>query len=132
MVVLLAEDEPLILMTLESYFLKEGYEVISTCNGREALRKIEEVNPDIIITDVMMPFYSGLEIISKIKNGPGKRSIVIVLSAMGQEAAVKEAFELGVDDYVTKPFSLVELSLRVNRLIKIKARNFRVQVNEKV
>lgn len=130
MVILIAEDDPLVLMTLESFFTKEGYVVLTTCNGREALKKIEEHRPDIVITDVMMPFYSGLEVIAKIKNDFNKRIIVIVLSGMGQESAVKEAFELGADDYVTKPFSLVELSLRVKRLAKIKARNSFLQLDE--
>ena len=132
MVILVAEDDPLILMTLETYFTKEGYDVIATKNGREALKKIEEALPDIIITDVMMPFYSGFEIISRIRNEYNKKISVIVLSAMGQESAVKEAFELGADDYVTKPFSLVELSLRVNRLVKIKARNASLKLQEKL
>lgn len=131
MVILIAEDDPLILMILETHFIKEGYEVVTTKNGREALKKIEEFTPDVIITDVMMPFYSGLEIIARIKNEFNKKIIVIVLSAMGQESAVKEAFELGADDYVTKPFSLVELSLRVNRLVKTKARSLQLQLNEK-
>lgn len=129
MVILVAEDDPLILITLETYFTKEGYNVLTANNGREALRLIEDFNPDIIITDIMMPFYSGLEIISKIKNGLNRRTLIIVLSALGQESAVKEAFELGADDYVTKPFSLVELSLRVNRLLKIKASEKRLQLN---
>jgi DNA-binding response OmpR family regulator len=131
MVILVAEDDPLILMTLDTYFTKEGFTVITSNNGRDALEKIEEHLPDIIITDVMMPFYSGLEIISRIKKDYNRRIIIIVLSAMGQESAVKEAFELGADDYVTKPFSLVELSLRVKRLAKIKSRNTVLQLNEK-
>lgn len=128
---LIAEDDPLISMTLETFFTKEGYKVISTNNGREAMLKIEEHLPDIIITDVMMPFYSGLEIIAKIKSGFNKKIIVVVLSAMGQESAVKEAFELGADDYVTKPFSLAELSLRVKRLVKVRGRNTVLQLDEK-
>ncbi|GEO08831.1 response regulator transcription factor [Segetibacter aerophilus] len=132
MVILIAEDDPMILMTLETFFIKEGYQVITANNGREAIQKIEEYLPDIIITDVMMPFYSGLEIIAKIKNGVNKKIAVVVLSAMGQESAVKEAFELGADDYLTKPFSLVELSLRVKRLVKVKARNTLYQLDEKL
>ncbi|MCW3080827.1 MAG: transcriptional regulator [Segetibacter sp.] len=128
---LIAEDDPLISMTLETFFTKEGYKVISTNNGREAMLKIEEHLPDIILTDVMMPFYSGLEIIAKIKSGFNKKIIVVVLSAMGQESAVKEAFELGADDYVTKPFSLAELSLRVKRLVKVRGRNTVLQLDEK-
>lgn len=132
MLVLVAEDDPLILMTLETYFTKQGYSVITASNGRDALRKIEEYIPDIIITDLMMPFYSGLEIMARIRNGFNKRIIVVVLSAMGQENAVKEAFELGADDYVTKPFSLMELSLRVKRLIKIKTPNPVMEFEDKL
>jgi DNA-binding response OmpR family regulator len=132
MVILVAEDNPLILMTLETYLIKEGYDVITANNGRDALRKIEAYIPDIIITDVMMPFYSGVEIMSRIRNGFNKRMIVIVLSAMGQENAVKEAFDLGADDYVTKPFSLGELSLRVKRLIKMKADHPAMELENKL
>lgn len=132
MVLLVAEDDPLISMTLETYFTKEGFDVVTAGNGRDALRKIEEYNPDIIITDVMMPFYSGLEIIARIKNHSDKSIIVIVVSAMEQESAIKEAFELGADDYVTKPFSLIELSLRLKRLTKAKESSSFMQIHQKL
>jgi DNA-binding response OmpR family regulator len=118
--ILIAEDEPLILKAIELRFTKEGYEVITSRNGRDAMLLIEEQEPDIIITDIMMPFCSGLEVLGKLKNGPHRAIPVIVLSFMRHEKIVEEAFELGADDFVTKPFSLSELSLRVKRLIKIK------------
>jgi DNA-binding response OmpR family regulator len=118
MTILVAEDEPLMLRALELKLKREGYEVITSRNGKEAMLKIEEFNPDLIITDVMMPFSSGLEVVGMVKNGPYRRTPVIVLSSMGQEKIVEEAFEMGADDYVTKPFSLTELSLRIRRLIK--------------
>jgi len=117
MKILIAEDEPLMLKTLELKLKKEGYEVIGSPDGRDALQKIESLKPDIIITDIMLPYSSGLEIVSKVKS-TDKNTPVIVLSAMGQEKTVEEAFSLGADDYVTKPFSLNELSMRVKRLIK--------------
>jgi DNA-binding response OmpR family regulator len=68
-----------------------------------------------VITDIMMPYTSGLEILGFVKSRPGRKLPVIVLSAMGQENVVVEAFNLGADDYITKPFSPNELSLRVMR-----------------
>ena len=103
------------LKTIELCLKKEGYTVIISQDGREALRKIEESSPDLIITDIMMPFSSGLEIIGAVKK-EGKKIPIIVLSAMGQENVVLEAFQLGADDYITKPFSPNELSMRVKNI----------------
>ncbi len=117
MTILVAEDEIIMLKTIELRLKKDGHQVITTRDGREALKQIEESFPDLIITDIMMPFASGLEIIEAVKKKPGKKIPVIVLSAMGQENVVLEAFQLGADDYITKPFSPNELSMRVRRYI---------------
>ena len=114
MIILVAEDEVIMLKTIEFRLKKDGHTVITAQDGMEALKKISEHNPDLILTDIMMPFSSGLEIISAVKLS-GKKTPIIVLSAMGQENAVLEAFQLGADDYITKPFSLNELSVRVRR-----------------
>ncbi len=117
MKILIAEDEPLILQTLELKLKKEGYEVIGCVDGLDALQKIDSEQPDLIITDIMMPYMSGLEVVRKVKQDPGLKNIpVIVLSTMGQENIVEEAFELGADDYLKKPFSLSELSIRIKKL----------------
>jgi DNA-binding response OmpR family regulator len=117
MKILIAEDEPLILQTLELKLKKEGYEVIGCADGLDALQKIDSEQPDLIITDIMMPYMSGLEVVRKVKQDAGSRNIpVIVLSTMGQESIVEEAFELGADDYLKKPFSLSELSIRIKKL----------------
>lgn len=119
MKILIAEDEALILQTLELKLKKEGYEVIGCVDGLEALQKIDSEQPDLIITDIMMPYMSGLEVVRKVKNDLASRSIpVIVLSTMGQESIVEEAFDLGADDYLKKPFSLSELSIRIKKLAK--------------
>lgn len=112
--ILVAEDEPIMLKTIELRLKKDGHEVFITDNGREAIELMEQLNPDLIITDIMMPYSSGLEIVSQLRK-TNKRKPVIVLSAMGQENVVMEAFQLGADDYITKPFSPNELSLRVKR-----------------
>lgn len=116
MKILIAEDEPLMLKTLELKLRREGYEVVGSCDGKDALQKIEESQPDMIITDIMLPYSSGLEIVGQVKKT--RKVPVIVLSALGQEKTVEEAFHLGADDYMTKPFSLNELSIRVKRLAK--------------
>lgn len=123
MKILVAEDEPMLLKTIELKLKKEGYEVIITSDGREAVAKIEELNPDLVITDIMMPYVSGLEIVSIVRKKTDKRIPIIILSAMEQEKVVMEAFELGADDYITKPFSLNELAIRVKRLMNQVARN---------
>lgn len=115
MKILVAEDEPIMLKTIALRLKKDGHEIITTDNGREALSLIAEQSPDLIITDIMMPYASGLEIVGTVKQ-LGKKTPIIVLSAMGQENVVLEAFNLGADDFISKPFSPNELSMRVKRL----------------
>lgn len=116
MKILIAEDEPIMQKTIVLRLKKDGHDVISTDNGREALDLIAEQQPDLIITDIMMPYASGLEIVGSVKQSDRKTPI-IVLSAMGQENVVLEAFNLGADDFISKPFSPNELSMRVKRLM---------------
>lgn len=115
MKILVAEDEPIMLKTIALRLRKDGHDVITADNGREAMEQIDQQKPDMIITDIMMPYSSGLEIVGKVK-GMDQKVPIIVLSAMGQENVVLEAFNLGADDYITKPFSPNELSMRVKRL----------------
>ena len=117
MKILIAEDDPMLLKTIELYLIKEGYEVTATKDGREAVAKIEDTRPDLVITDVMMPWVSGIEIVALIKKRTGRKIPVIVLSVIDQEAVVMQALDLGADDYMTKPFSLKELSTRIKRLL---------------
>jgi len=119
MLILIAEDDELILKTIEHKLVKEDFEVILTRNGREAITMINEKKPDVVITDIMMPFASGIEILSALQDmelDPPPQ--VIVLSSMGQEDVVVEAFNLGASDFMVKPFSPNELILRVKRLKK--------------
>lgn len=121
MKILVAEDEPMLLKTIELKLKKEGYEVIATADGREAIERIEKDVPDMVVTDIMMPYASGLEIINFIRQKMNRKTPIIILSAMEQEKVVMEAFELGADDYITKPFSLNELAIRVKRLMSRRA-----------
>ena len=123
MKILVAEDEPMLLKTIELKLRKEGYEVIATADGREAIAKLTESEPDMVITDIMMPYASGLEIVSLVRQQIKRKIPIIILSAMEQEKVVMEAFELGADDYITKPFSLNELAIRVKKLMSVAQRN---------
>jgi DNA-binding response OmpR family regulator len=115
MKILLIEDNPLLLRVIETKLKKEGYDVTTCDNGKDGLEKIKSIEPDLIITDIMLPYNSGLEIVSFVKSTLHKNTFVMVLSGLGQEKTVEEAFKLGADDYMTKPFSLSELSLRIKK-----------------
>lgn len=114
MKVLIAEDDELMLRTLEIRLKKDGHEVIVARDGRDALNRIEDSNPDLVISDIMMPYSSGMEIVAALRSRENYIPIII-LSGMGQEDVVLEAFQLGADDFITKPFSPNELSIRVRR-----------------
>ena len=92
-----------------------GFDDPSTLTNAEAIEKIKSLDIDLIITDIMMPFASGTEILSTIQT-LGKNIPVIVLSSMGQEEVVIEAFDMGASDFMIKPFSPNELLLRIKKL----------------
>lgn len=116
--ILLIEDDALIRKTVELKFRKEGFEVICCDNGKDGLEKLTSEFPDIVLTDMMLPYVSGLEIVTAVKAISTKNIPVIVFSSMGQEHVVEEAFTLGADDYITKPFSLTELTIRIKKQLK--------------
>ena len=115
MKILIAEDDELMLRTLEFRLKKDGHSIMMARDGREALQLIDSFLPDLVITDIMMPYSSGMEIVGFLKQKYNNIIKVIILSGMGQENVILEAFRLGADDYITKPFSPNELSVRVNR-----------------
>ena len=117
MVVLLAEDDELILKTIAHKLKKEGFEVILTRNGLEAISLLKNGGIDLIISDIMMPFASGIEILAEVQQ-MGSSTPILMLSSMAQEEIVLESFALGASDYMIKPFSPNELMIRVQRLLR--------------
>ena len=115
--ILIAEDEPLVLLSLQKQLQNDGYEIFLAADGREALQILETEEFDLIVTDILMPFTSGLELIGIVKSASFRNIPILVLSSLGQESTVIEAFQLGADDYLTKPFNPTELSVRVKRLL---------------
>ena len=118
------EDEPDIRETLVYNFQKENFEVNSSGKGIKGLEDIKITKPDVLILDLMLPDISGLEICRKIKADDQLKNIsIIMLTAKGDEVDRIVGFELGADDYVTKPFSIRELILRVKVIQKKQSEN---------
>jgi two-component system phosphate regulon response regulator PhoB len=112
--VLLVEDEPAQREVLAYNLQAEGYVVTQASNGEEALLLIQEARPDLIVLDWMMPLVSGLEVCRRLKSRADTRSIpIIMLSARSEEVDKVRGLETGADDYVIKPYSLVELMARL-------------------
>ena len=111
--ILIAEDEALVLKMLSYRLQKEGFTVLTASDGKQALELLKATTPDLVITDLMMPYHSGLEVLEYVKKSLGSRIPVLVLSASGQEQTILKAFSLGADDFALKPFSPNELVSRV-------------------
>lgn len=113
--ILVAEDDRMLLKTIAFKLEKEGHDVFTAPDGRQALEIINEEKPELLISDIMMPYLNGLELINHIKSLSNQQMAIIMLTSNGQEDTVMKAFEMGVDDFVTKPFSLNELFIRVKK-----------------
>ncbi len=120
-IILVIEDEPDINKTISYNLLTEGFEPISTYNLLEADDWIQSNSPDLILLDLMLPDGSGLDFCKRIKSKDKFNNIpIIILTAKDDEVDKVVGFELGADDYVTKPFSVRELILRIKAILKRK------------
>ncbi|MCL4772395.1 MAG: response regulator [Burkholderiaceae bacterium] len=117
--VLIAEDEPNIVESLSFVLGRDGFEVEAVLDGESALERLRATHPDLMILDVMLPRLNGFEVLKRVKSDPSLRSIpVIVLTAKGQAHDRRMAEELGVDGFMTKPFSNREIVEQVRRLAR--------------
>jgi DNA-binding response OmpR family regulator len=116
--VLAVDDEKLIVLAIRHNLQHAGYEVIEAYDGREALEKIEEARPDLVILDVMMPELNGWDVLTCIRDDPELRDTpVIMLTALGQDSDEREGIIRGADLYLTKPYEPQHLIDLVNRLL---------------
>jgi DNA-binding response OmpR family regulator len=115
--ILIVEDDHILLKTMESLLSIRGHEIAIAKDGKEALDKISRHHYDLVLTDLMLPYSNGLEIISKLNTGD-KKTAVVIMSAASTEESIEDGFAIGADDYIRKPFTPSELMLRVNRLLK--------------
>jgi two-component system phosphate regulon response regulator PhoB len=117
--VLIVEDEAPLVTLLRYNLEKEGFEVCSAGDGEEALVQIAERKPDILLLDWMLPHVSGIEVCRRIRRAPQTRGLpVIMLTARGEELDRVRGLNSGADDYITKPFSLRELTARLRSVIR--------------
>lgn len=117
--VLIADDEPSIVTSLEFLMQQCGHEVRVARDGDETLRLVELFSPDLILLDVMMPRTSGYEVCRRLRERQEFRHIrIVILSARGREAEVSEGLAMGADTYITKPFSSRELVAVVGALLE--------------
>ncbi|NHC07744.1 response regulator transcription factor [Azonexus fungiphilus] len=116
--ILIVDDEPNIVISLEFLMKKEGFEVAVACDGEEALAKVAEFAPDLVLLDVMMPKKSGYEVCEALRADPAQAALkIVMLTAKGRDTEVAKGLAIGADVYMTKPFSTKELMLRVRETL---------------
>jgi DNA-binding response OmpR family regulator len=116
--VLIADDEPNIVISLEFLLEQDGYRVLVARDGNEALEAIAREVPDLVLLDIMLPRLSGYDVCQRIRQDPAWAKMrVIMLTARGREVEVTKGLALGADAYVTKPFSTRDLLDQVRQLL---------------
>lgn len=115
--ILAVDDEKHIVRLVQVNLERAGYEVVTANDGKEALQKVQEEKPDLVVLDVMMPYMDGFEVLQNLRRNPSTREIpVIMLTAKAQDADVFKGWQSGVDCYLTKPFNPMELLSFVKRI----------------
>ncbi|MFH2141441.1 MAG: response regulator transcription factor [Bacteroidota bacterium] len=131
--ILLVDDEPDIIEFLSYNLRKEGYKVISSSNGKDAIKIINEEKPHLVLLDVMMPVMDGIETCEEIRKDPEQKNVVIAfLTARGEDYSQIAGFEAGADDYITKPIKPKLLISRVKALLKRSGCNNIITDSEKI
>ena len=117
--ILVVDDEPDILELTRYTLSSEGFQVTTAATGNEALSRIARDKPDLVVLDLMLPDQSGVEICKKLRANPTFEQLpIIMLTARSEEVDRVVGFEIGADDYVTKPFSPRELALRIRSVLR--------------
>jgi len=116
--VLVIDDDPVILELLRVNFEIEGFDVVCARDGDEGFAMAQEIHPDVVISDIMMPRRDGLQLLSDLKGDPRTEDLpVILLSAKAQKSEVQHGLDMGADDYITKPFDPIQLIDRLNAVM---------------
>jgi len=130
--ILIVDDAIDTVELLRKRFHSEGYDTSEAYDGEEALKRVDEYNPDLIVLDVMMPKIDGYEVCRRLKNDENKKYIpILMLTAKGGVESKVKGLEIGADDYLAKPFDYKELSARVKSLLTIKASREKLLEEEK-
>lgn len=117
--VLIADDEPNILLSLEFLMKREGYQVLVAKDGQEAVDTIVREKPDLVLLDAMMPKKTGYEVCNEVRsNEECKKTLILMLTAKGRDTDIAKGMALGADAYMVKPFSTKELAQKVKELLE--------------
>jgi DNA-binding response OmpR family regulator len=117
--ILIADDNPQGVELLEAYLADSGFDIQTAVDGEDTLRKIKQLQPDLVLLDIMMPKLSGFEVCKRLRAAPETRdTAVLMITALDQPSDVERAVEAGTDDFLTKPINKSELLLRVRSLLK--------------
>ena len=118
--ILIADDEQNIVISLEFLMKREGYEVTIANDGEEAVQRIREDRPDLVLLDVMMPKKSGFDVCQEVRADASLGAVrILMLTAKGRDTEVTKGLALGADAYMTKPFSTKELVEKVRSLLEV-------------
>lgn len=116
--IVIADDEPHVLRSLEFILKKQGYKVITACNGEEALEKVIANSPDLVFLDIQMPKMDGNTVLKKLREDDTYQDLFIVMiTAKGQETDRLNSLESGANEYITKPYSPRKLIARVKEIL---------------
>ncbi len=119
--ILVVDDEPNIVQTLQDRLEMNEYEVFTAGNGREGLKRFEDERPHVILLDVIMPIMDGHEMLEVLRKQPGGQNVsVIMLTARSQSQDIARANACGIDDYIVKPFDLSELLEKIESVVEHK------------
>lgn len=116
--ILLIEDDDVVRKAISKFLMKEGLNVHTASNGKEAMHYLEEHAYDLIITDLNMPYASGFEVLHKVKSQAKHQHIpVIVITSMASESAITQCYDMGASDFIRKPVMMHELYVRIKKLL---------------
>ncbi|MCA1772067.1 MAG: response regulator [Halomonas sp.] len=116
--VLVVDDEPNILISLEFLMQQAGFDVVTAEDGEQALAHVQQTKPDLVLLDISLPGISGFDVLERLRQSPDTATLpIIMLTAHGREVEREKGMALGADDYITKPFSTQALVEKVNALL---------------
>ncbi len=119
--ILVVDDEERIFDVIEGLLMREGYQLTYAPSGQEALQKLDALQPDVILLDVMMPGMDGIETCQQIKNNPNWKHIpIIIVTALTSKEDLARSLNAGADDFISKPINSLELRARVRSMLRIK------------
>ena len=120
--ILIVDDDEAIRLIYQAHLAKDGHTVETAVDGLEAMEKVAPFMPDLILLDINMPKMSGFEVAKRLKENPETCAIpVFIMTSLKQDVNIKKAYDLGVDEYITKPTSIEHLKLRVNKFLQKRA-----------